>query len=213
MSVQTSLLPAPGHIERPAAPVQIGHTGRRHKHEPSRRPPSTERRCAGATCRAGGPAGVPAIHPATLLPNDSSQSAGAPYTTPMALSTELQSSELDGTLLFRRDSWGVKDFSSSAHRRTFKRWAAGCRQVECSAGREHHGALTACVKRTAEECAGEEALLLAVDALSQAAQSLEQVLLLLLLKLQLVIICQLWTPSARLRRAWNRYCSRPSSDG
>ena len=56
-----------------------------------------------------------------------------------------------------------------------KRWAAWSRQVECSAGREHHGALTACVKRTAEECAGEEALLLAVDALSQAVQGLEQV--------------------------------------
>ena len=58
-----------------------------------------------------------------------------------------------------------------------KRWAACCEQVECSAGREHHGALTACVKRTAEESMGEEVLLLAVDALSQAAQSLEQVLL------------------------------------
>ena len=63
----------------------------------------------------------------------------------------------------------------------YRRWAACCWQVECSAGREHHGALTACVKRTAEECAGEEALLLAVDALSQAAQSLDQVWLELLM--------------------------------
>ena len=71
----------------------------------------------------------------------------------------------------------VRSVPISSHGCTVKRRAACCWQVECSAGREHHGALAACVKRTAEEYAGEEALLLAVDALSQAAQGLEQVLL------------------------------------
>lgn len=49
-----------------------------------------------------------------------------------------------------------------------------CLQVDCSAGRAYHDRLTACVKSTAEENAGEEVLLLAVDALSQALQGLPQ---------------------------------------
>ncbi len=48
-------------------------------------------------------------------------------------------------------------------------------QVDCSAARKHHERLSACVKQIAEESAGEEVLLLAVDALSQAVQSLRQV--------------------------------------
>ena len=51
-----------------------------------------------------------------------------------------------------------------------------CTQVDCSAGRAHHGFLSACVKQTAQENAGEEVLLLAVNALSQAVQELQQVL-------------------------------------
>ncbi len=55
-----------------------------------------------------------------------------------------------------------------------KLYCCCCLQVDCSAGRAHHDRLTACVKSTAEENAGEEVLLLAVDALSQALQGLLQ---------------------------------------
>lgn len=51
--------------------------------------------------------------------------------------------------------------------------------------------LTACVKQTAEECRGEEVLLLAVDALSQAAQSLDQVSLQLQLGLVKPLLLEL----------------------
>ena len=104
----------------------------------------------------------------------------------MVLVTDVQRFGHDGTFLFKETlgcrgwAWHLF-FLHKIPYTQYRRWDACCRQVECSAGREHHGALAACVKRTAEECAGEEALLLAVDALSQAAQSLEQVLLKLLL--------------------------------
>jgi hypothetical protein len=50
-------------------------------------------------------------------------------------------------------------------------------QVDCSAARKHHKRLSACVKQIAEENAGDEVLLLAIDALSKAVQSLRQVAL------------------------------------